>query len=371
MNTSETATSASLQKPIHTTRYASLDHWRGFAAIWVVLVHCCYHWGESDHVVLKVIYKFSHLGWFGVQLFFVISGYCIAERAARALAKNESARAFLLDRALRILPTYWAALIIAMVLAVIALPFNHLPLLRAPGTTYGALPSTLWAFLGEVALLAPFKNIQPYLMVSWTLTCEIVFYLMVSIGIGVIPLVRNKLIPVLAGYTLAVLQLTQLIQFPFSVLRYWPVFMSGILAWLCIHWSISRPKRSFAAMLAVVLLGLLDYLTNSSVGVISWSCTFALLLIGLKRFDQSIAQIKALRWLGYFGTISFSIYLVHFPITGPFQNLIGRLFPESPGYIWDDILVPIIILPPSWLFFRYIEQPLENWRRRRKQSVHN
>jgi len=52
-----------------------------------------------------------------------------------------------------------------------------------------------------------------------------------------VSLVRNKLIPVLAGFTFAVLQVTNVVLFPFNVLIYWPAFMSGILAWLSIHWK--------------------------------------------------------------------------------------------------------------------------------------
>jgi exopolysaccharide production protein ExoZ len=368
VNKPETAVPFTRQKTHGTTRYASLDHWRGFAAIWVVLVHCCYHWGESDHLFLQLVYKFSHFGWFGVQLFFVISGYCIAERAHRALANNESAGAFLLDRALRILPAYWAALIIAMALAVIATPFNNLPLFRAEGTVFGALPPTFGAFLSEVALLAPWKNTYAYLLVSWTLTCEIAFYVLVSIGVAMVPFVRSRLIVVLAGYLFAVLQLTKVVQLPFNVLNYWPVFMSGVLAWMAVRWNQSHPRRALVAVIAISSLSVLDHISKFSGGIIVFSCAFALLLVGLKRFDDSIVRVKALKWLGHVGVASFSIYLVHFPLTVPFQNLVGRLFPDSAKYVWDDILVILIVIPPSWLFFRYIEQPLENWRRNRLKA---
>jgi peptidoglycan/LPS O-acetylase OafA/YrhL len=43
---------------------------------------------------LRWLHKFADLGWFGVHLFFVISGYCLAERAARSLSRGEGVPSF-------------------------------------------------------------------------------------------------------------------------------------------------------------------------------------------------------------------------------------------------------------------------------------
>jgi exopolysaccharide production protein ExoZ len=81
-----------------------LDAFRGCAALWVVLYH-----GRLESVVPRfpgiehnAFYAFSTLGSLGVQLFFVISGYCIASAAAASLRREDHSLAFMWARLRRI-----------------------------------------------------------------------------------------------------------------------------------------------------------------------------------------------------------------------------------------------------------------------------
>jgi peptidoglycan/LPS O-acetylase OafA/YrhL len=60
------------------SQYRSLDHWRGVAALSVVLFH---GFGTTYNRTLsplaEVLKAIAAHGWLGVHLFFVISGYCI------------------------------------------------------------------------------------------------------------------------------------------------------------------------------------------------------------------------------------------------------------------------------------------------------
>jgi peptidoglycan/LPS O-acetylase OafA/YrhL len=67
-------------------RYASLDHWRGVAALGVMVFHsfgAVRIAGQSVHPSIQWLKWLSDFGWFGVHLFFVISGYCIAANVCR------------------------------------------------------------------------------------------------------------------------------------------------------------------------------------------------------------------------------------------------------------------------------------------------
>ena len=76
----------------------------------------------------------SAIGWVGVDLFFVLSGYLIANQIFAGIARGErlSARAFYLRRALRTLPAFW------LVLACYFL---------FPLAMGGKTPPSLWRFL--------------------------------------------------------------------------------------------------------------------------------------------------------------------------------------------------------------------------------
>lgn len=64
-----------------------LDAFRGYAALWVVMVHCCDRFlgGNNMAYVHQPLYAFAIRGQLGVILFCIISGYCITAAAHGAL----------------------------------------------------------------------------------------------------------------------------------------------------------------------------------------------------------------------------------------------------------------------------------------------
>ena len=66
--------------------------------------------GELPERWLAVTYH----GWIGVDLFFALSGYLIGSQLLKPYArgKRPSLRAFWMRRAFRILPAYWAVLLL-------------------------------------------------------------------------------------------------------------------------------------------------------------------------------------------------------------------------------------------------------------------
>jgi peptidoglycan/LPS O-acetylase OafA/YrhL len=97
--------------PTPRIRYRTLEAWRGVACLAVLLFHSL---GPYQHEpfwpALEPVRAVAGHGWTGLHLFFVISGYCIFERLRLALATGETPAEFIVDRAWRILPTYWVVL---------------------------------------------------------------------------------------------------------------------------------------------------------------------------------------------------------------------------------------------------------------------
>ncbi len=104
--------------------------------------------------------NWTHAGWVGVQIFFVISGYVIAHSA-----RQGSATTFLKSRLIRVLPGLW---IMASVTA----------LMRVAGGD--SLHAIAFAWLKNV-LLSP---VGPYVDgVAWSLVVEVIFYGLVVLAI--------------------------------------------------------------------------------------------------------------------------------------------------------------------------------------------
>ena len=94
------------------SRYKSLDHWRGAAALAVLLFHgfgSVRGTGLPVHSSIAWLKFISDCGGFGVDLFFVISGYCIAANVWLAAKEGSGPWSFLRDRLFCIFPVYWAA----------------------------------------------------------------------------------------------------------------------------------------------------------------------------------------------------------------------------------------------------------------------
>ena len=110
-----------------------------------------------------------HAHW-GVDLFFVLSGFSLAQGYLRAFERGEApipARAFLLRRAARILPAYYLALAVTLAF--------HRSVLRLPDAP-AALAAHLLVLQGYVAPGGIFV-----IGATWSLTTEIGFYLLLPV----------------------------------------------------------------------------------------------------------------------------------------------------------------------------------------------
>ena len=98
-------------------RYRTIDSLRGFAAIAVVFFHLTGNIRQELSMwVPEIVMTIFSYGYLGVPVFFVISGFVIAQSIANANVNLKFAGNFALRRMIRLDPPYWASIIIAMVL---------------------------------------------------------------------------------------------------------------------------------------------------------------------------------------------------------------------------------------------------------------
>jgi peptidoglycan/LPS O-acetylase OafA/YrhL len=339
-----------------------LDFWRGIACLAVVLFHFGLQWhvsqgGSGDGNPLFAVIK---QGYLGVQLFFVISGYCIAGAAINTLKRRQGALAFLKARCWRILPPYWISLglIQSLKFTAIALVFLgligplHLP--AVGGTESG------FAFYFNNFTLSAYAMGTPLASrVAWSLCYEMAFYLIVTLVLAAAPR-KNLVLWGLHGITLVSLAVLivsgEKVFYPFDL---WPQFGLGILAFDFLN---SECRKRAVLGGGLILTGLIVFLfirdipwslgETSSRITYSVALSFFFVLLMLAPFDVRLSRIRETRLIQGVGKFSYSLYLVHFPII----TAVVFLLPSHASAAWLIALFPLPLLV-GWWFSIVAERP--------------
>jgi peptidoglycan/LPS O-acetylase OafA/YrhL len=365
-----------------------IDALRGVAAMTVVVCHC---WalsadalpGPQDRVPFWV--EISGLGLWGVLLFFMLSGYLLADTFWRS--EPADLRVYAVRRFFRIAPAYYVNVaILFLFFASPSLTFSEI----GARQVLANLTFTQKLFPGTTSSL----NVNGAL---WTLTIEMMLYLMlplmallvkrspwlattlfIAVGLGWQALIAYhggglrdfyfadgaQRLPTQESSFLAQ-------QFPGAM----GVFALGIMArWLVVHGKLDRLYRLLPARLGISSFLVL---TLPSIALLHWSgygsnfnyrLTFTtyylLLMLALvpalllaarpAQFSPSLLRSVA-SWLG---ERSYSIYLWHFPIIlavyqmGPFEA------PQpAGGYAWRLPVVLVLTLAFAAASYRLVERP--------------
>ena len=96
----------------------ALDGLRGIAIL-LVLVQNAGHFGAHPSGAFWVTALIAAIGWVGVQLFFVLSGFLITVKLLETQSASNYFSVFFGRRVLRIFPLYYAALIVGLLIGVL------------------------------------------------------------------------------------------------------------------------------------------------------------------------------------------------------------------------------------------------------------
>jgi peptidoglycan/LPS O-acetylase OafA/YrhL len=147
-----------------TPRLAWLDALRGWAAAVVAAFHVSpLVLGAGRH---QRIFEIIDLGKYGVLLFFLVSGYVIP----MSLERHGDLRRFWTGRLLRIYPAYLFAVLVTIGLGAAGI-------MRMPDQLAG---ETTTSVLGHMTMLQDLIGTRGVLRPFWTLSFEMVFYLLVA-----------------------------------------------------------------------------------------------------------------------------------------------------------------------------------------------
>ncbi|MFF7015194.1 MULTISPECIES: acyltransferase [Streptomyces] len=334
-------------------RLRALDGLRLLAALMVAGYHyggrggeITTAWGSSPATQFPTAHTWLAYGCLGVQVFFVISGFVICMSGW-----GRTPSAFFASRASRLMPAYWAAVVLVTV--VFALPM----------VAYEAVsPSD--ALLNLTLLQQPL-GADRVLGVCWTLWAEVRFYALFALCVVLPGVNRRRVVLFCAGWTLAA-ALAQASGEPFlDVLlmpQYAPYFIGGMglylvhrdrrdaLAWgiVAVSWLLGqhyavaelwRPDgpdafsyRSSAVIILIVTAG--------------FAAVAAVALGALNRIDRP--------WLTVAGALTYAFYLVHEHLG---WVVVGGLHRGLGVPSWATFALTLaVMLGLAWLLHRYVER---------------
>ena len=353
-------------------RYQMLDVWRGLVCLVVVLEHVGVPlWAGAEEAVgweggvRWAVMQALRLN-VGSPLFFVMSGYCIASCLDSARRRGTSPAEFLLKRVWRIFPTYWAALFgfvaVVAVLDTLGLPGLHRNAFSLEIDAPGDLTFAQW--LGNLTLTETWRPLlgggsgSVYTRVAWSLCYQEQFYAVCALVLWLAP---GRLDRVLAAASVAIVGFHLAawdvgagprIEGTFPV--YWHVFAVG----LAVYWRLNRaPEGNARRGVELGLAGLIVVGWATSSVATTASAGFGILLIALHRWDRRAGQLGWLDPVRAIGRRSYSIYLIHLPVTTVGNALLAGL--GLSGF-WPRVLVMVPVVTGAsvavgWAFYRAVE----------------
>jgi peptidoglycan/LPS O-acetylase OafA/YrhL len=285
---------------VDTERTTYIDGLRAIAVLGVVASHALPAWYFGAH---------------GVELFFVLSGFCLSYPTLKRLRAAGKARfdvaRFAAHRITRIVPPYWAA--IALLLSVIGITRAlHVPLPHGlnPASAMDILRQSLFLDRHTTFLTGPF----------WTLSVELRWYVFFPIALYLwVRAPRALLLLCLVG---EISPATGLFSTDAVCL---PAFLLGIVAADIQIQGLRIARFALPVAVAMVAAGVLIERPPAPAASAYISPPFYLGMFALVVAAGStplLARALSVRILSLIGVASYSIYLVHSPAIG-FAKLFG------------------------------------------------
>ncbi len=301
---------------------------RGLAACGVMW----FHFTQAIWFPVAALTWTGGLGQSGVEMFFMISGFVIPYSLGEHYRLQQDGMAFFLRRLIRIEPPYLVAVLVSLVIILAA---------SATPNYHGEVDPHLWFSLAlhPLYLVPWFAGARWLNNVFWTLAIEFQYYIVV-LAAGALITSRSR-----------------------------PVQRAVVAIALAANLACSD-GRLVLAYLAFFLLGYIQYLRMrrglSAAEAIAW--TAACMLVCWHQHSLSTALIATvaaatvtLPWprlpaLAFLGTISYSLYLLHWIIGTKVLNLAAHL--RSDVAMYAALVIAIVVsLGCATLFWAWVERP--------------
>jgi len=321
-------------------RYQGLDFLRGIAILGVLFRH------------LEIEAWIAGPGGYGVDLFFVLSGFLVSGLLFSEYKRSGKINAgrFLIRRGFKIYPSFYFFIFASI--AIFAFFFD--------------------SYFSQSAILSEVFFLQSYLPPmwshTWSLAVEEHFYILLVLIIYVFA--RNNRLQgpgITMLFTLIIL-MTMVLRynyvhnvyskdhegFYYTHLRIDGLFTGALLGYIW-HFRSNflkifyRGKKILACMIPILVLPAFILKTNNlfmltfGFNLFHVACAFAiLLLIEEKEISKKLTlRSRLYSWISYIGVYSYSIYLWHIPVQNILLRYIPNLLVESIVYVILSLLIGI------------------------------
>ncbi|MCX5559471.1 acyltransferase [Streptomyces sp. NBC_00038] len=386
-----------------------LDALRGIAALVVVFEHSSYAFMAEFRRELMPEFNTSR---YGIMVFFLVSGYIIPA----SLERRGCIRTFWIGRVFRVYP-----LCVAAVTALLVLNLVGIAEIRAD---FGRQSAAAVA-VAHVTLLQELLGTPSLLIVLWTLSYEMAFYLLV-VALFTVRLHQRSAAVAVSLSVLAVVSAAAGVMLPASALsdtvgtgplialasiamvvaifcasagspalRVFGGVLGGVLALVLVAFNGTVSMWEGLVILAVMFLGTAVYRAEN--GQSTWLCAactavvvvacavgsayghddggyftrrgwIVAFLLAVLTFGVGLAfrRRRIPRWLTGLGTISYSVYLLHPVLLAVTDGTIGRSRRDNLAL---EVAFFAVLLPLCVLAYRYIEAPSQTYGRKLARRV--
>ncbi len=367
--------------PTERLRLHYLDGLRGLAAFWVVLHHVFLEVAAVPGWLPDRWARVNHWAWngqIGVQVFIVLSGYCLMMPVARSGSLKGGWTGFIKRRARRILPPYYAALALSLVVTLLVPGMNAFHGLRWDRT----LPATSWGALGSHLLLVQDVREDWIFTVNhamWTIAQEWQIYFVFALLL--LPLWRAAGILSTLAFSLVVsivLRRLPVHDFAYAAPEFLFLFAVGMFAatvsfagdagWI----ATMRAKTPWGLLTAIVWVAYTGLMLKQTDPARFHALPFALLaacamfctLVSCtaaaqrRRGQHPLLSVCELPTVVILGTFSYSLYLVHAPILAVCSLALRNAQVAGPAALAVEMFIAVpVAVALAYAFHLVAERP--------------
>jgi peptidoglycan/LPS O-acetylase OafA/YrhL len=347
------------------SRYDSLDLWRGVACLMVVVYHCtpytpyylAHTSGQSYErppglvgLAGDLLQRLCAEMWAGVPMFFVISGYCIFATMDSQRRRGATVTTFFRRRMRRIYPPYWLALVITGFVVGLCVLAGWQALFADETPPFYPWKLTPAQILGNTFLFETWRSHVfgdgpgIFLGIMWTLCYEEQFYALAGLTLLAAP---RRIFEAAIAITLFSLVARFAADQAGRDIRgfffdgYWMQFGAGIVVYYVVNYCAGRKRRLWTASFATAAVAVFfvrDWLPSDIDRSTVLASLFAAGLMILHPWDALLSGSRWLWPLTYSGQLCYSMYMIHWPIC----KVITR-GAYSAGFdgVWETLLVTL------------------------------
>lgn len=340
--------------------FPHIDGLRGIAVLLVLLFHL-------DVNLLKG-------GYIGVDIFFVISGYLISTILIDKIDSNTfSFKEFYSRRLKRLMPALLFVIVLTLSMAYLIYPLHIFERILKSSNAAILSISNIY-FFKESGYFDTSSNLKA-LLHTWSLSVEEQFYLIwpvllfftLKIKKTTYRIILLSLICIISiifsEYYLTINSSAAFFLTPFRVFE----FLIGTLLYWANKIEFKLIIKEFLSLTAIGGLILLSFLYDSTISFPGVNallpCIFSAILIhntGQSKCVVYIYNNKVTRW---FGKISYSLYLIHWPFIVFYKFKISETL-----QINDQIILFIASTFVGFLIYKFIETPFRDTNTKSKSS---